>query len=111
MHASFIKPEAEASLHMSCIPACNLSMSPGPWMCIAGYEEGQMLKNVTSRLLSQAVQDSMPDVGLVPTYQNYSVCNAQMMIHMHFFIRCLGADLHADLLGTHLDSSCKASDS
>ncbi|CAK0786624.1 hypothetical protein CVIRNUC_009838 [Coccomyxa viridis] len=38
-----------------------------------GYEEGLMLKNITSRLLSQAVQDSMPDVGLVPTYQNCSV--------------------------------------
>ena len=48
-----------------------------------------MLKNITSRLLSQAVQDSMPDVGLVPTYQNYSVCKPQKMFHMHFLLRKL----------------------
>ena len=54
-----------------------------------------MLKNITSRLLSQAVQNSMPDVGLVPTYQNYSVCRIPEMCHMYFNFRELVADLHA----------------
>ena len=93
MLLSSIQPAVEASLRMQGIPACDLPMSAGPWMCTAGYEEGLMLKNVTSRLLSQAVQDSMPDVGLVPTYQNCSVCRPPEMSHMRFYLRDLGADL------------------
>ena len=70
-----------------------------------------MLKNITSRLLSQAVQDSMPDVGLVPTYQNCSVCEPPGIYHMSVYLRCLEADLHAriDLLGTHQEPACHAS--
>lgn len=40
---------------------------------IAGYEEGRRLKNITTWLLSNAVQNSLPHFGLVPTYQNASV--------------------------------------
>ena len=39
----------------------------------AGYDEGRMLKNVTSMLLSPSVQQSMFDDGLIPTYQDASV--------------------------------------
>ena len=40
---------------------------------MVGYEEGRELKNITRRLLSDTVQDSLPQFGLVPTYQNASV--------------------------------------
>ena len=41
--------------------------------CMTGYEEGKRLKNITSWMLSNTIQDSMPQFGLVPTYQNASV--------------------------------------
>ena len=40
---------------------------------LAGYEEGRRLRNITTWLLSDTVQDSLPQFGLVPTYQNASV--------------------------------------
>ncbi len=39
----------------------------------AGYQEGQMLKNITSWLLSDTVQKSIGNVGLTPTFQNATV--------------------------------------
>ena len=80
-------------------------------MLIAGYAEGRMLKNVTSRLLSRAVQDSMPDVGLVPTYQNCSVggcqkCATCTSSSAVFEQTCMP---NTDLLGTHQESSFNAS--
>ena len=81
-----IQPAAESTLRTSGISARNLPLRPKSWMCIAGYEEGLMLKNITSRLLSQAVQDSMPDVGLVPTYQNCSVCKPPGIYHMFVYL-------------------------
>ena len=40
---------------------------------MTGYEEGKRFKNITSWVLSNTIQDSMPQFGLVPTYQNASV--------------------------------------
>ena len=68
--------------------------------CTAGYEEGRRLKNVTRRLLSDAVQNSLPQFGLVPTYQNASVSPS---LHPMNCTRCSvheGAWHTSSLLGT-----------
>ena len=51
--------------------ACQINMTISE-VC-AGYDEGRLLKNVTSMLLSPSVQQSMFDDGLIPAYQNASV--------------------------------------
>ena len=51
----------------------SLSLSAAPRHTGAGYEEGEMLKNITSWLLSDTVQNSMSSAGLTPTYQNATV--------------------------------------
>ena len=61
--------------HAACTRLCQGRQVEGMnlnW-CMTGYEEGKRLKNITSWMLSNTIQDSMPQFGLVPTYQNASV--------------------------------------